>query len=921
MTNNQKKVIGQALMQFDEDTAVTEENISKYVDVLSMLNPLTEDQKAEVIRELHSKLEVRIDHGACVKEKNHTPWYNAAKASMNPEFWNRYRIYLQREQGWNNTVLDELDRSTDEIMDLLGNPRQAETFQRRGLCIGDIQSGKTSNYIALINKAADAGYRVIILLTGTIEKLRRQTQGRVDAGFIGFDSTAFTRDNNKDILVGVGRIDPAVSGWAVTSTSSDFNKATAQKIVGKLTAITAPVIFVVKKNKSVLEKLTQWIRLFNVDRSTKTVNLPMLLIDDEADNASVNTNGADNPTAINAAIRKLLHLFEKASYVGFTATPYANIFIDPDSETEMLESDLFPRDFIYALEAPSNYIGATKVFSEDGKYSFILKSNDDCEHYLPIKHKNGSVMKTMPPSLEEAIASFFIANAVRDLRGSTHSHRTMMINVSRFINVQNQITAMVDGYVRHCQREILNYYRSSDAMQFASFRLLKRVYEEHFASLPEVRFSWDEIQCALKNAVMPVVTRSVNGGNASKNLNYEDVEDGLRLIAVGGLSLSRGLTLEGLCVSYFYRNSIMYDTLMQMGRWFGYRSGYEDICQVWMPETSMAWYSDITEATEELRQEIRWMQADNRTPADFGLCVRSDNASLLVTARNKMKTAEDYTVTVSLSGHVIETPYIHSNFATLETNKRATDEFLAKLHKQYPLHRKDSSLAIGIPQYLNVDKADIKEYLELYMSHSMNPHFHTEEIVRLIREDTDGVLSLWDVAVASGSGRTVAFPGMEIKTNLRNFDIRENTKCFRMSGKSSRLGSKTLSKAGLTKEQADKIEQQEKRLSGKAEKFLSHDTYFKSGIQRRPLLVIYPIELFMGKSKSSGNQVDPDKEEIINNAPVPVIGLSIGIPKIDGKEAKSFKYKMNLVKRKELYGLEADEDDFEEVDETIPEEP
>ena len=454
MTENQKKVIGMTLMQFDANVPVTEEAILNFVNVFSTVNPLADEEKDEVIRELHASLSVRIDRGACVKEKDHVPWYNAAKADIRPVFWNRYRMYLQKEQGWNIKILDELERSTDEIMDLLGNPRQADGFQRRGLCIGDVQSGKTSNYIGLINKAADAGYRVIILLTGTIEKLRRQTQGRIDEGFIGLDSTAFTRDNKNDVWVGVGCINPSVSGWAVTSTSSDFNAATAKKIVGQLSSINAPVIFVLKKNKSVLEKLEKWLRLYNattISEKTKKIELPMLLIDDEADNASVNTKDMDSPTAINAAIRKLLKLFVKENYVGFTATPYANIFIDPDSETEMLESDLFPRHFIYALEAPTNYIGASKVFSEDAPYSFMLKSNDDCEAQLPLKHKNGSVMRAFPRSLEEAIASFFIANTVRDLRGAEKTHRTMMINVSRFISVQDQIAKAVDGFVRTMQ--------------------------------------------------------------------------------------------------------------------------------------------------------------------------------------------------------------------------------------------------------------------------------------------------------------------------------------------------------------------------------------------------------------------------------------------------------------------------------------
>lgn len=912
MNENQQKVIGQILMQFSTGDTVTEDQILKYVNAFSVINPLTDVEKDEVTRELQSTLKVRIDRGACVREKNHTPWYHAAKADIKPSFWNRYRMHLQKEKSWNGKLLDELDRSTDEIMDLLGNPRLSKGFQRRGLCIGDVQSGKTSNYIGLINKAADSGYRVIILLTGVIEKLRRQTQGRIDTGFIGLDSTAFTRDNKNDVWVGVGCIDPSVSGWAVTSTSSDFNAATAKKIVGQLNNISAPVIFVLKKNKSVLEKLEQWLRFYNANKKTMTIDLPMLLIDDEADNASVNTRDLDDPTAINAAIRKLLRLFEKSNYVGFTATPYANIFIDPDSETEMLESDLFPKNFIYALEAPSNYIGARDIFQEGAKYQNLLKSNDDCEQHLPLRHKNGSIMTEFPNSLIEAILSFFIANAVRDLRGHGKTHRTMMINISRFINVQNIVAGDVDAFVRQAQREIQNYYLiGNEALKYDTFKCLKDVFDKHFSTIPNFEFMWSDIQPALKDAVMPITVRAINGGNAPKNLNYDEVEDGLRLIAVGGLSLSRGLTLEGLCVSYFFRNSMMYDTLMQMGRWFGYRPGYEDICQIWMPDLAISWYTYISAATDELRREIRRMQQANRTPEDFGLCVRSDISSLLVTARNKMRSAQDYQMTVSLSGRVVETPYLHMDSTTLKRNLESTIGFLQMLHKKYKLYKDDPAYASKNPQYLNINKEVIIDYLKSFSSHSMNIDFHTDELVQFIENNSDGVLDHWDVAIVSGKGGDVAFPGFHINAITRGFSVRdEYGGALQMSGKNSRLGSRDHAKNGLKIDDAKKIEDMEITYSNSS-KQLSQDVYFKSGYKRNPLLVIYPVEL-------TAHSDDPDirKKDVINRLGHPIIGLSLGIPIIDGIDPQKFTYKINIVKFRELFGVEAD---FEENDETITE--
>ena len=818
MTEVQKNIVGTVLLNMSNSKVlVTEDLISKMVDMLDKNGalfgaaPLTEAERNEVIATLHANLLVRIDRGHCLKEKDHTPWYIAAKAEQPCSFWDRYRIYLQKEQQWNGDTVNELDKTTDEIMDLLGNPDQPEGFLRRGLCIGDVQSGKTSTYIGLINKAADAHYRVIILLTGTIEKLRRQTQHRIDEGFIGLDSYAFTLERDS-VQVGVGAIDPNTSGWAVTSTTSDFNAATAKKIVGQLNNISAPVIFVLKKNKSVLEKLEHWLRFYNANKTTKKIDLPMLLIDDEADYASVNTK-KDDITTINKGIRKLLVLFEKANYVGFTATPYANIFIDPDTDDEMLEHDLFPRDFIYALEAPSNYIGARSIFGEDATYGYMLESNDDCENALSEKHTKEHTMTFIPSSLQEAIASFFICNAVRDLRGDVKSHRTMMINVSRFIAVQNQITRLIDGYVREIKREIHNYYLLGEtALQYPSIKFVKEVYDKYFANnhlnsaFSDLKhFSWEEIQNVLYPAISRIEVRVINGGNAPKNLDYENYEKepndiGLRLIAVGGLSLSRGLTLEGLCTSYFYRNSSMYDTLMQMGRWFGYRWKYRDMCKVWMPEESMAWYSYISMATDKLREEVKRMQNADMTPKDFGLAVRSDIQGLLVTARNKMRAAKDYETVINYSGEVIETRYIPSSLNVLQRNYEESESFIQALSDHYKLHHNDPKLALRNYQFLNVKKSEVVDYLRVYSSHPLNIDFDISKLTNMFVTDEQGVFDTWDILVASGLSTSPeeSFAGLTIPFVKRTFAYKKDNRSLQMSGKNSRLGSRNLAKGGLT---------------------------------------------------------------------------------------------------------------------------
>ena len=932
MTDAQQLVLSFAIQQIPSLIEINEDIILQLVDTFSVFNPLTEAEKKEVKKELHARLEIKMDRGNCVKSSDHIPWYYTAKKDINDVYWDRYRKYLYKNMNFSPDVVNALDSATDEMMDMIGNPNQEAPFSRKGLVIGDVQSGKTSTYTALINKAADSGYRIVILLTGTIEKLRRQTQGRLDEGFIGLDSTAFIRDNKDSVLLGVGEINPSISGWAITSTSSDFNTNTAKQLNGRLHDISVPVLFVLKKNKSVLEKLEQWLSIYNVYGSDKKVHMPMLLIDDEADNASVNTKKEeDDPTAINKSIRKLLKLFIKSSYVGFTATPFANIFINPDTEDEMLDDDLFPRDFIYSLNPPSNYVGARGIFPSDGKYHYMLKCNDDCMNDIPIKHKKYFIMGSMPYSMEEAIASFFITNAIRDLRGHTNKHRSMLINVSIYIDVQKNIANTVENYVREFQREIKNYYLTGEkALDHNSFSFLKEVYEKHFEPLKNLEFpnedmtyTWDKIQSVLYPAVASIVVKYVNGGNAPKNLNYDEhEEDGLRIIAVGGYSLSRGLTLEGLCTSYFYRNSKMYDTLMQMGRWFGYRSGYESLCQVWLTDEAVNWYDYISEASDELRNEVKRMFDAGLTPKDFGLAVRSDINTLLVTAVNKMRTAKNYIMNITLNGKVIETPYLISKKETLKENFDLTELWLQELQESGHNFSELDDLAIKHNQILGVPKDLIVKYLSHYKGHPYNMEFNTADLVSLISNNDDGTLDNWDIAIATGNGndKEEYFSNIKgFKSVARSFAFNDSAHAIQMSGSKSRLGTISYAKTGLLKNQVKEIEELERKswATGAAKKTFSQDTYFRSGIKRNPILVIYPVSLKVeSKDKNGDIIIDSRKKEFIENISFPCIGLSVGIPRVNGKVPQQYQYKINMVKYKELLGVSGDYD-YPEIDDSI----
>ena len=928
MNEAQEKIIKQVLVQLEKVKVVNEEQIENLVNAFRVINPISESESKEVIKDLHTRLAIRMDVGNCIREKNHMSWYYNSKKDIRNYFWNRYSHYLLVNKGFSPQVIHTIDNTTDEMMDLLGNPKQKDGFSRKGLVIGDVQSGKTSTYTALINKAADAGYKVIILLTGTIEKLRQQTQERLDDGFVGLDSTAFVREKSR-VLVGVGDLDSQnPAPWSFTSTSSDFNTKIAAQLGTPLSGLRVPAIFVLKKNKSVLTKLTQWLKTYNA--RSGIIDAPMLMIDDEADNASVNTRKEeDSPTAINAAIRDLLALFSRSNYVAFTATPYANIFINPDSSNAMLQEDLFPRHFIYALDAPSNYIGASSIFNSDGQYNYMLENNDDCETFVPERHKKYFEPLFLPTSLKTALASFFVANVIRDLRGYTKTHRSMLINISRFINVQEKIKVLVDDYVRECQTEFMNYCMTGrKALKHENIQFVKDVYNKLFVqknipeSIKEDLFDWDTIQKNLAQSCSSIVVRTVNGGNGQKNLNYDENEDGLRIIAIGGFSLSRGLTLEGLSTSYFYRNSRMYDTLMQMGRWFGYRNHYADLCRIWMSSTSSEWYEYITEAQEDLKREVKKMMNSGKTPEDFGLGVRNDINALLVTAINKMRTAKDINMSVSLCGTVSETSHFPLSPEINNHNKKVIYNWLNNLWKDgYRItdskivKQQRLKLNQNHPQILDIQKEYIIQLLSEYKESPYNINFRSEDIVQMIENDKDNILNNWDLIIAENKQNDLReiCDYLKIGPIHRSYTINSQRKYVQMSGSKSRLGSVNYAKGGLTNEEVKIIEERARnnRTSDQKEKAFNQREYFNTGFKRNPLLIIYPVQLSINKE----NIIDQQLEKKIESYKNLCFGLGVGIPDIEGKGKIIYSYKINLVKYKELIGIDENDDFLEETGE------
>lgn len=708
---------------------------------------LSDDDCSELARRLIARLSIDVERGVALTADDYDPWLSNRRRSISWTHWITYKQLLL-SQKFPPKVVDEMDRLTDDILDLAGDPEQQGSWQRRGLVLGDVQSGKTASYLALFNKAADAGYRLIIVLAGQTESLRQQTQKRLDEGFIGRDSSVnVVRRGTTNIptrTIGVGLINRTVTGTiGMTTAARDFTPRSHEAISITVTNDAPhPYVFVVKKNKHVLAALAHW--LTTQQQTQQKLDIPLLLLDDESDYASVNTSDETNPTAINDAIRKILSQFHRSSYVAFTATPFANIFID-HSDTD----DLFPQDFIYSLESPSNYVGAKRVFGTDDNINTEnVREIADAESVYPFKHKSTLVAKHHPASLAEAIRTFFVANAIRDLRGHDKP-RSMLVNVSRFKRVQQQVFESVRDEVAEIKNAVdLHLVMYEAGRPNEAVEQLQKTYEKEFCGCG---FTWAQVADVLSTSIADIRVQVFNSDTDKRLQEAEAIWDRpQRLIAVGGDVLSRGLTLEGLMTSYFYRRTMASDTLLQMARWFGYRDGYEDLCRIWIDPLVAADYRFVAESVDELRADLRSMLSQRLTPKDFGLAVRKHPGSLLVTAKNKMRAAETKTKTISLLGRRIESTKLDGNVDTLRANLDATVELLAVLEKA-----EGEINHISTPRRYNwwtpVPKTIIAEFLAKFVAHKYDEIFSQRAISRFVSSTTSAAFRNWDVVLINGS--------------------------------------------------------------------------------------------------------------------------------------------------------------------------
>lgn len=839
----------------------------------------------KLIREYKTKEEFLKPVGFCYQDDKIEPWLSQEKPDINWFYWDRYRDYLRNKKHWSRDTLRSMDRDTDNILNGIANPKTKDPFDRRGLVVASVQSGKTANYIGLISKAADAGYKIIIVMAGIYNVLRNQTQERIEDGFVGYDLVS-----KKYVGVGSSRQRRPLLG---TSRIRDFNKATEDTMRGVTSGhIREPLVFVIKKNTNSLREISLWLENNCKDDG------PLLLIDDEADNASINVKyGKGEISKINGQIRKILGLFTQSAYIGYTATPFANVLIDSKSTDDEAGDDIFPRSFIYTLEQSTAYFGAEKIFGDidetNPKYIRWILDDDESQG---IKRRSGDTLKELPQSLEQAIDTFIIACSIRVLSGDADEHMTMMVNMSPFRTVQHSIYYLIEDYVDLLRRSIDSYAGLPSSIALSSsakLRELKQVWEQEYADAP---FTWEEVLKTLQETIRPITLAEINS-QSKDALDYTRTHQ--RVIAIGGYRLSRGLTLEGLLVSYYARNARAYDSLMQMARWFGYRFGYENLCRIWMTEQSARWYAYVANATAELTNEVRAMCTAHSTPMDYGLRIKSSPDTLMITARNKMGAGTEVKpARVKLDGAFIETTAFDRNPLTLQYNEDLAKDLLVQLQAHHCMPDSEYSTSNGRPSgtlIRNVSSDLIRDYISRYKNSSESPKSSSGYLLRHISLLDDHGYPNWDVFITAGSSNqtTATFDlfGKPVYRERRAPGRGTNKATFFISR--MRLSSRGVEKAPLNDQQIQQAEQQFKAKN--PAKSNVADLYYRHIPGRRPLLILHPIAMQFKSKVTYNTWLEPKNGGDASIWPSAdhietTVGWSISFPEVGIKEEVTYVY-------------------------------
>ncbi|MEG1566964.1 MAG: Z1 domain-containing protein [Anaerovoracaceae bacterium] len=864
------------------------------------------------------------------KDKQSKYWLYKVKPTIPHTYFDRYKLYLGSE-GFPQKTIDDIMLSCEHILAYCANPKCTTSLEKkRGLVMGDVQSGKTANYLGLINMAFDYGYKIVVLLAGTTNSLRMQTQKRMDKGVIGAKSDSI---GNEIEYIGVGFDKDEHFAVPFTNQQNDFAKFIQCNLNASIGDFNKPVVLVVKKVKSILESVKQ--RLQSALNEQGLDAKSMLIIDDEADNASINTAKPENePTAINRCIRAIFNKYPIVSYVGYTATPFANIFINPYDDEE--NYDLFPADFIVQLNAPDTYFGGRRVFPKnDDTLPICLRLiNEEEPLFLPVIHEKDYQLQGLPESLIEAIHCFLINCVIRTIRGQSTKHRTLMINITRYNKVQEQVQERVVAYIEKltCSIEQLSSMGVDAFVRNAMNKKIFDLYQSDFyksirdggGESDTIPITWNEIQAGLYDEIRSFMTIVINSRNGkmnqrtdagiNKRFEYEEYESvGARVIAIGGMVLSRGLTLEGLMVSYYSRNAGTYDTLLQMCRWFGYRPKYEDLCRIYLSQENIDRFDAVLYSVEDLKEQFAEMERQDKKPIDFGMMIKESpdtlETSLLITARAKMRGTEVIEYHLNYGGVYADTSKLSIDPAVNIFNYNAFLDFYHNLHFSFIRNRYMEQ---------NVSKYALADFVSQLKIPYVNKKFDTEGLSEYIRNSE--VFPTWDVVIATGDSHNFSkFLDVQgLKAVERSFHVKNRSDNYiRIGGSNNRVMEPGILNSGLWLSEGDKNSiLLSKRASSDNEvaSELSATDYLRK--RNCPIFIIYPIDL---KTEPNNNEIVAlgEKRDVIEEykknlknsfgSELPLMAFAFGFP--FKESGVMVNYRANRIKLDEFNrNLEIDDD-------------
>lgn len=799
------------------------------------------------------------------------------------ERWEFAKQQLLKE-GRSQEEIDEVVKSSSQILGLLSSPI-TDQFASRGLVLGYVQSGKTTNFIATISQAADEGYRLIIVLSGVTNNLRKQTQERLERSLTG--------ENPKNW------------NW-LTSIDSDFTASMNANDL--LSAPSKRVIAVVKKNNSRLKRLKSWLESAPI---AVRQGLPVLIIDDEADQATVNSHKLLNrQTAINKTLTSMLKptFLPKNAYLGYTATPFANILSNAKDETQ-----LFPRDFIYPLKRSDKYFGAEQLFGrepiDEADQAVLTERNI----IIPIDHDDRDALGTLidpnnhvvpvdlPESLHEAIHWFVVATAARRIRSKKNKFSTMLIHTSGRIPSHKDMKTLVGKYLTY-----LNDLPASDIDEKLRNCWNDRSADGWLEGDSEI-LKWDEIKEEALN-VLDTSKLIVDNSKSDDRLVYDfqQEDSAVPYIVIGGNTLARGLTLEGLICSYFMRTSSAYDSLLQMGRWFGYRVGYEDLQRIWMQDDLISNFRHMALVEEEIRQQIDQLAAEGLDPSQVPIRIR-DHKLLTITALNKMNYAKR--LQIGYSDTRVETISLDSKVEILLANQLATKKLIEKI--------KVSGLDIttknpeGWPIFNDVPWEIVSDFFEDYQWVDSATRANGQLIKTYIdAHQGSGDLEKWNVFIYQISSANVpiidlgngisatAIQRSALDKNEENHTVNIHHLVSSIDG-SADVG---LSKKSVTAQ----LKAQGKKVSDTSLRALRKDSPSSAN---RGLLGIYIVD------KDSKKEPDSEKRQDLE-LPEHAVGLGIFFGESDVVGADVDYYGPDLI---DLFEIEEDDylDDADESDDSV----